>query len=531
MNDRFSADDLPRRPGSAPPRSPWPIDLAHTKPFRFGDVEVRPASREVVRGDRHELLEPLVMQVLVALANARSEILSRDDLIDACWGGRAVSDDAINRVISRLRALGRAFEAFEVETITKVGYRLVARDGDDAVPDRAINRLAPGGASIGRRNILIASGAAVAAVAAGGVWLLNRAPSGSSSKIEELIAQARAATREGMPDDMARAAALYRLATERDPDSAAAWGGLAAVYRFQWEFSPPEEAPAMAARARSAARRALELDPGNGDAHATLAGLIPMFGNWAQAEAEMRRVLARHPDRIRIRLARMLADTGRLREALEHVRLAVAAEPDVPRVRNFYGRLLQDTGRNDEADRVFVAALERWPRHLLLWFSRFYFLAYTGRPQTALAFAAERNGRPVGVPDRVFDIALGSAKALATRAPADVDAAVARHLAAVPDGAAFAENAVTFCSAVGRLDEAFQVIEAYFFGRGMVISDSRYGPETATYTPRYNRQCYFLFYAPSAPIRTDPRFASLVRELGLETYWRRRGTVPDYRRT
>ena len=515
----------------APRPSPWTIDLAHIRPFTTGDVEVRPASREVVRGDQRELLEPLVMQVLVALANARGEILSRDDLIDACWGGRAVTDDAINRVISRLRALTRTFDSFEIETITKVGYRLVTRDSADAAADRATNRLPPRSAAIGRRNLLIAGGGAVAAVAAGGVWLVNRAPSRSSSEIEQLISQARAATREGMPDDMARAAALYRVATEKDPDNAAAWGGLASVYRFQWEFSPPEEAPAMAARARSAARRALELDQDNGDAHATLAGLIPIFGNWAQAEAQMRRVLAGHPDRIRVRLARMLADTGRLREALEHARLAVAAEPDVPRVRNFYGRLLQDTGRNDEADRVFVAALERWPRHLLLWFSRFYFLAYTGRPQTALAFAAERNSRPVGVPDRVFDIALGSARALATRAPADVDAAVARHLAAVPEGVAYAENAVTFCSAAGRLDEAFQVIESYFFGRGTVISDSRFGPETATYTPRYNRQCYFLFYAPSAPIRTDPRFANLVRDLGLETYWRRTGTVPDYRRT
>ena len=120
MSDRFSADDLPRRPGS----TPCPIDLAHTRPFQIGDVEVRPAARELVRGDQRDMIEPLVMQVLITLANARGEILSRDDLIEACWGGRAITDDAISRVISRLRALGRAFGSFEVETITKVGYRL-----------------------------------------------------------------------------------------------------------------------------------------------------------------------------------------------------------------------------------------------------------------------------------------------------------------------------------------------------------------------------------------------------------------------
>ena len=476
----------------------------------------------MARGEHREVLEPLVMQVLVALASARGETMSRDDLIAACWGGRAVTDDAINRVISRLRALAREFGGFRVETITKVGYRLIEQEAGNA-----------GGTTqrLSRRAAI--AGAVLAAGAAGAAWLLGREgmdTSSSDPEVTRLIAEARAATREGMPDDMARAAALYRLATDKEPDNAVAWGGLAAIYRFQWEFSPPEEAPAMAARAKSAAARAIEIDPNNGEAQATLAGLVPLFGNWAKAEIEMRRVLADHPDPIRVRVARLLADTGQLREALGLARQAVAADPNVPRAQNFYARLLQDNGRNGDADAAFAAALNRWPRHLLLWFSRFYFLAYTGRPHTALAFAAERSGRPIGVPDRVFDIAFASATALATRAARDVDAAVRLHHAAIPDGAAYAENAVTFFSAVGRLDDAFRVLDAYFFGRGPAISDSRFGHETATYTPRYNRQCYFLFYAPSAPLRADSRFAGLVREVGLEDYWRTTGTVPDYRR-
>src|SRR5688572_32258056 len=125
MSTGFSADDLPTKTGPEPLRPARPVELAHIPPFRIASMEVRPASREVVRGSRREILEPKVMQVLVTLASVRGEIMSRDDLIAACWEGRAVSDDAINRVLSRLRALARTFGAFQVETITKVGYRLV----------------------------------------------------------------------------------------------------------------------------------------------------------------------------------------------------------------------------------------------------------------------------------------------------------------------------------------------------------------------------------------------------------------------
>lgn len=528
MNDRFSADDLPRGRRLAPPKSPWPIDLAHVAPFHLGDAEVRPATREVVSGEDRELLEPLVMQVLVALASARGKTLSRDDLIAACWGGRCVTDDALNRVMSRLRALSRTFGGFRIETITKVGYRLVLEH--DAADGRVTGhrRVQPG---VSRRGAAI--GALILSGSLGGAWLLgrNRSVATSNPEAARLIAEARAAIREGMPDDMARAAALYQLATENDPDSAEAWGGLAAVYRFQWEFSPPEEARAMAARAKSAALRALELEPGNGEARATLAGLTPMFGNWASVEAEMRPVLAAHPRAIEVRVARLLADTGRLREALQLVRQSIAADPNVPRVRNFHARLLHDNGLLDDAEKAFSAALTRWPRHLLLWFSQFYFLAYTGRPQSALAFAEERSGRPIGVPDKVFDIAFASARALASRDSSDVEKAVHQHLTAIKDGAAFAENAVTFLASVGRLDEAFQVIESYFFGRGAAVSDSRFGHETATYTPKGNRQCYFLFYRPSGALRSDPRFDRLVKDIGLEKYWRATGKQPDYRLT
>lgn len=77
------------------------------------------------------------MQVLVVLGRANGEVVSRDDLIDRCWGGRIVTEDAVNRVISQIRRVGAEFceGAFSLQTIRSVGYRLVL--GDAGTNDRA----------------------------------------------------------------------------------------------------------------------------------------------------------------------------------------------------------------------------------------------------------------------------------------------------------------------------------------------------------------------------------------------------------
>src|SRR4051812_37475958 len=101
------------------------IDLAQEPAFALGPLEVRPATLEVLSGERREQLEPRIMQVLVALARRRGEVVSRDELIQTCWGGRIVGDDSINRCIFRLRKLAESFGgAFEIATVPRVGFRL-----------------------------------------------------------------------------------------------------------------------------------------------------------------------------------------------------------------------------------------------------------------------------------------------------------------------------------------------------------------------------------------------------------------------
>src|SRR5262245_21542931 len=102
------------------------IDLAREAEFALGAVRVRPASREVIVGGQTEIFEPRVLQVLVALAQRNGSVVSRDELSTRCWEGRAVGEDALNRCIGRIRRLAQASGEFTVETIPRVGYRLVA---------------------------------------------------------------------------------------------------------------------------------------------------------------------------------------------------------------------------------------------------------------------------------------------------------------------------------------------------------------------------------------------------------------------
>jgi adenylate cyclase len=105
------------------------IELSRACAFRLGDLEIRPSILMVTYADgRQAALEPRVMQVLVALHHAHGDVVTRQMLVMRCWEGRAVSEDAINRCVQRLRRLAEETGAFSIETVPKVGYRLAAEE-------------------------------------------------------------------------------------------------------------------------------------------------------------------------------------------------------------------------------------------------------------------------------------------------------------------------------------------------------------------------------------------------------------------
>ena len=113
------------------------ISISREAPVRIGRIIIDPRARRIVHDNgRNEILEPRMMQVLIALARAKGRVVSRDELFDSCWDGRAVCDEAITTTIYRLRRVVRelAPEELRIETVAKVGYRLASSTKAETVP-------------------------------------------------------------------------------------------------------------------------------------------------------------------------------------------------------------------------------------------------------------------------------------------------------------------------------------------------------------------------------------------------------------
>jgi DNA-binding winged helix-turn-helix (wHTH) protein len=149
------------------------IDLAREADFRLGELDVRPSRRMVEFAGVHQLLQPRVMQVLVALAQSEHQVVSQSELISRCWGGLSVSDDAIGRCIAQLRRIADDFtpSPFQIETIAGVGYRLEATKAAAAPPPPPLARQSLRVGSRAAMALLIGAVAIVAVAWAAIGWL------------------------------------------------------------------------------------------------------------------------------------------------------------------------------------------------------------------------------------------------------------------------------------------------------------------------------------------------------------------------
>ena len=75
--------------------------------LRFGDVEVDLEAFELRRGGALMAVEPQVFELVSYLARNPGRLITKDELIEAVWKGRIVSDSALtSRIKSARQAIG-----------------------------------------------------------------------------------------------------------------------------------------------------------------------------------------------------------------------------------------------------------------------------------------------------------------------------------------------------------------------------------------------------------------------------------------
>ena len=86
----------------------------------------------------------------MTFVDADGAVLSRDELLERCWPGVVVGDDAVHRVISGLRKAAAATGGtFVIETIPRIGYRLKPKASleSEVAPEAADAAELPGSAT------------------------------------------------------------------------------------------------------------------------------------------------------------------------------------------------------------------------------------------------------------------------------------------------------------------------------------------------------------------------------------------------
>jgi TolB-like protein/DNA-binding winged helix-turn-helix (wHTH) protein/Tfp pilus assembly protein PilF len=174
-------------------REPGLSDTQRTTAFRVGEWQFEPSLNRLSRGEDTVELEPLASRLLELFATYPGQVFSADELVEAVWKGRIVSDNPIYKLIATLR---RALdddpgEPRYIETIRKRGYRLIAQveaiGANDAPPAAPAGDATP--ARPDRRTWAVAAVIVAVVSTAVGVTLTARnRPAAPSAGVTPVIA-------------------------------------------------------------------------------------------------------------------------------------------------------------------------------------------------------------------------------------------------------------------------------------------------------------------------------------------------------
>ena len=102
--------------------------------FRFGDHCLDIGRRELRRAGRPIKVEPQVFDLLEFLLRNRERVIGKEELVGAIWGGRAVSDSAIDsRIKSARHAIGDSGATQSlIRTLPRKGFRFIGAAEEEA---------------------------------------------------------------------------------------------------------------------------------------------------------------------------------------------------------------------------------------------------------------------------------------------------------------------------------------------------------------------------------------------------------------
>ncbi len=293
-----------------------------------------------------------------------------------------------------------------------------------------------------------------------------------------------------------KAVEYFEQAIAKDPHYAQAYAGLADSYVLLgggYSVVPPE---AAYPKARTAAEKALELDETLAEAHTSLALIGPSgMWDWAGREREFQRAIELNPNYATAHhwyAEGYLIPMGRAEEAIAEMRLAEKLDPVSPIIATDVGKELYVARHYDEAAVQLHKALELDPNFTpaLEWLWRVY--AEKGDYQQALVILARIKpalAMPNYLSSRGYLYAQEGRKQEARQLLRQL-LLLARHEYVDP------EFPVAVYISLGDKEQAFAWLEKAYATQSAYMS-------------------LLKLWSLYDPIRSDPRFADLLRRVGL----------------
>lgn len=500
-------------------------DLAARQEFRLGEALVSPGTR-TVRGPGGEAdLEPRVMQVLVVLADAAGQVVTRETLFQRCWGNVYVGDDSLNRAVAGVRRIATsiAADSFAVETIPRTGYRLLGK----VTAENGGHGLPPADAQDGLpRRAIFAGGGLLVGAAALGTWQFYR--SRQDDEVQALVDHADQILRYEYSDRKLEAVPLLEQALRIKPDDSAALGLVAFARSLAATSIRPGTGDIDAAD--SAIRRAMSVDRNNPNARLALLMFRTDRFDWATTEDGVRSILSSDPGNIFAleQLVFLYQASGRVRLSWDLNEKVIGYDPISPSPQWRKALKYWIYGRPQEADRVLERLVRIWPSHPWVWNARFLIFAFTGRPHAALDMIDDAETRPATITAARMAQWRPTLAALENPGPSNRAAARDANLAAARQSPGQAAYGVMALSALGEIDAAFDVAEGFLLGRGNLVTRTPADKKNALVNNPSWRSTQWISTPPMFEFRAHPRFKALCDGIGLTDYWRLRNIVPDY---